>query len=96
MKYPREEVKQSLLDAQHYHVGSSNGGTIQSLYSIVKFEQLYRDVFQTEPKFLSGFSEDELYTIVEQNVNITTSQKDQIMSSFKKLESTYQRVLGSL
>lgn len=94
LKYGKEYLKQSLVQAKHYQEGSGFGGAIRSLYGIVKFEQLYQKVFQTLPRFLSGFSEDELYQIVDQNPNATPEQKDGVRAYFHKLDMTYRQLAG--
>ncbi len=96
LKYGKEFLKQALSQAKHYREGSGNRGAIRSLYGIVKLEQLYQKIFKTPPRLLSGFSEDELYRIVENNPNITRQQKEDVISCFKHVESTYRELLGHI
>lgn len=96
LKYGKAYVKQALSETQHFQEGSGNWAAIVSMYGIVKFERLYHHVFHTPPRLISGFSEDELLTIVERNPHPTQSQKERVFAYFETLNATYQRVLTFL
>lgn len=94
LKYGKVYIKQALLEAKHYQEGTTNWGTIRSLYGVVKLEHLYRQIFHTPPQVLSGFSEGELRDIVERNPHVHRDQKEHVFSCFEQLESTYRKLVN--
>ncbi|MGQ4648735.1 hypothetical protein [Lyngbya aestuarii] len=93
-KYGKEYVKQALLEAKHYRQGSTNGSVMKAMYGIVKTEKLYRKIFGNKPRFISGFSEEELLNIVEDNKNIDEQQKIAIKLYFEQLEAIDGRLIN--
>jgi hypothetical protein len=96
LRYGKKYVKQALLEATHFREGSINGAVIKGCYGIVKLEKLYRKIFNESLRFVSGFTEEELIDIVQQNPNIDEDQYKKLMLYFKKIdvieEELYQHV----
>jgi hypothetical protein len=93
MKYGKAYVKDSLLQAEHYHDKSTNGTVMKTMYAIVKFERLYRTIFQEEPRLSSGFSEAELSEIVENNTHLDGEQRTETLAHFQRIDAVYQTLL---
>ncbi|MCP4400621.1 MAG: hypothetical protein GY801_25390 [bacterium] len=95
LKYGKIYLKQAFLEAKHFTGGSLNGAAIRSVYGHIKAERLYREIFQETPSFLLGFSEEELYEILEQNTQIEAHQKQELISYFESAETVYKKLLDS-
>lgn len=54
--YNQETVKNGLLAARHFQLGSINGDVIRTLYNLVKFEEFFSLIFKKQPRFFSGFT----------------------------------------
>lgn len=93
MKRGKDYTKKALLNARHFKEGSINGAVLRALYGIVKFEKLYIAIFNEPPKFLSGFSEEELVEIVEKHPELGELDKQNLLNYFHRLESIYRRLV---
>lgn len=96
MKSGKAYVKQALLEVDHYKEGSVNGANMRSIYGIVKFERLYRYIFQEEPRVVSGFSETEFREILVDNPKIDDAQRVQVQQHFDKLDGIYEKLINYL
>lgn len=96
IKYGKAYVKEALARAEHYRDGSINGAVLKAMYGIVKFEHLYRTIFQEEPRFVSGFSETELSEVLENNTQLDSDQKTKAMTYFHDIDIVYQRLVDKV
>lgn len=93
LRYGKDYVKQALLEARHLRDGSTNGSVIRGCYGIVKVERIYREIFNESPTFVSGFTEEELLSIVEKNPNIDESQRQTLLTYFSEVDATTHRLI---
>ena len=93
LRYGKDYVKQALLYASHFREGSTNGAVIKGCYGIVKIERLYREIFNESPRFVSGFTEEELISIVEKNPNVNEEQRHSLITYFRKIDTISQKLL---
>lgn len=93
LRYGKDYVKQALLMAPHFREGSINGSVMRGCYGIVKIEKLYREIFNENPKFVSGFTEEELLSIIEKKPNVDEEQYQALLTYFRKIDTTSQRLL---
>jgi hypothetical protein len=87
--YGKAYVKEALVAASDYRLGTINGAVMRGAYGIVKVERLYRQIFNECPEFVSGFSEDELREVLKMNPNIGEEPRKSMDQYFGALEATY-------
>lgn len=96
MRYGSDYIRQALLEAKHYKKDSMNAINMLAMYSIVKFERLYRTIFQEEPKVASTFSEEALRQVVAQNLHADPQQKHLVQQDFDGLDETYNTLIRNI
>ena len=86
----KEDIMSALLSARHYH--GLNGMTLFSLYSLTKFEQLFRKVFNEQPQFSSGLASGDLIAIINRNSIISSGEKEMVYRHFAAIDSVTRRL----
>lgn len=96
MKYGKREVEVALQTVNHYKKGSVNGAILRSIYSIVKFEQLYQALFREKPAMVSGFTEQELRKIIKEHSRIDSEDKRGVNQFFDEMDEVYKRLINNI
>ena len=83
MRYGKQFALESLVAAAHFKKGSLNGVMARTLYGIVKFEELYRRMFQKDPTFVSGLTTADLRAVI---------RDPEVLASYDETEQVYSRL----
>lgn len=86
MRYGKKALKEALESAPHYKWGSINGAQLRGIYGIVKFESLFKYIFNELPAFQCGFSSEEIRDIVFSNQKISEENKKETELYFDKID----------
>jgi hypothetical protein len=86
-------VKSALEAAEHYRQGSVNGAVMKAMICGVAFERLYRALFHEEPEVVSGFSDDELASIIEANPRLAPEDRARLHEYRRKIAETERRLI---
>lgn len=92
IEFGKKFVLDSLSNISHYKKGSTNGVIARVLYGITKFEELFRHIFKTEPKFSSGLDPEKLRNCIQKNMRANEIDKEEVLSYYNEIESLCNRL----